>query len=545
MILPPNHPPLALQATPPQAQLPAAPGGPLPYEEAVYDVGSYDVSLTVDPTTKTIKGTTVMTAKVVIPTNVIRLDLDSPYTVSAVSDGEGHALPFERTSYTIRVHFPRMEQPGETIKTSIAYSGAPRVARRAPWDGGFVWSKTADGSPWIAVALEGEGVDLLFPAKDDPSDRPDSAAMHLTVPDPLVAVGPGKLQRVVKHGDGTSTYDWWMSQPITNYSIVFDAAPYRLLKDRVKSVGGQTIPIDFYVLPEHAEKGPLLIAETKKYLAYYEKYLGPYAFRTQKLGIVETPHLGMEHSTAIAYGNGFRFDKDGMDWLMLHEFGHEWWANLVTMASERDMWLHEGFQSFMDSFYQETIHDQAAYRASMAARRRRLVDKQPVAPREGLYALSSWNDAANNLESDEDIYDKGALVLHALRYLVGDAAFFRALRHMAYPDPAMEKVTDGRQERFATTDDFLTIAEKDSGMRLGWFFEVYLRQPKLPRLVTEVSGNALSLRWDTPNGLPFPMPVDVQVDGKVQRVPMPAGQATITFSGAPPVVDPYGWVLRA
>lgn len=527
-----------------QKPLPAAPGGTLPYEEAVYDVKSYDVSLAVDPAKRSIQGTTVMTATVTIPTNAIRLDLDSPYTVASVTDGAGHALTFERTDYTIRVHFPLTKQPGETIKTSIAYSGVPRVARRAPWDGGFVWSKTADGSPWVAVALEGEGVDLLFPAKDDPSDRPDSAAMHVTVPDPLVAVGPGKLQRVVKHGDGTSTYDWWMSQPITNYSIVFDAAPYRLLKDRVKSVGGQTIPIDFYVLPEDAAKGPQLIAETKKYLAYYEEYLGPYAFRSQKLGIVETPHLGMEHSTAIAYGNHFRFDKDGMDWLMLHEFGHEWWANLVTMASERDMWLHEGFQSFMDSFYQETIHDQAAYRASMAARRPRLLNRQPVAPREGLYGLHSWNDAANTLESDQDIYDKGALVLHALRYLIGDPAFFRALRHMAYPDPAMEKVTDGRQQRFATTDDFLTIAEQDSGRKLGWFFEVYLRQPKLPKLVTEVAGGRLDLRWETPDGLPFPMPIDVSFDGKIQRIEMPNGRASVPFTGAVPVVDPNGWVLR-
>ena len=536
---------LALATVYALAQEPAAPGVPLRFEQAVFDVKSYDVTLSVDPTARRISGTTVMVAKAVIPTNAILLDLDSPYTVGKVTDGEGHDLRFERTPFTIRVHLPLTKQPGETITTSISYAGAPRVARRAPWDGGFVWKKTASGAPWVGVALEGEGVDLLFPAKDDPSDRPDSAAMHITVPDPLVAVGPGKLKSVVKGKDGTSTYHWWMSQPITNYSIVFNAAPYRLIKDSAKSVGGGTVPIDLYVLPEHFEKGPRLVAETKKYLAFMEKYVGPYAFRAQKLGIVESPHLGMEHSTAIAYGNAFRFDKDGFDWLMLHEFGHEWWANLVTVGYQRDMWLHEGFQSFMDSLYQETLHGEEGYRASMAGRRPRLLNRQAVAPREGLYGWSAAKAGSPDLDFDEDIYDKGALVLSSLRYLLGDDAFFRALRHMAYPTKAMEAVTDGRQERFATTDDFLTIAERDSGKRLDWFFEAYLRQPKLPKLVTEVSGDTLSLRWETPSGLPFPMPVDVVVDGKVRRVEMPGGSAKVSFTGERPVVDPKGWVLRA
>jgi aminopeptidase N len=527
------------------AQKPTVSGGPLRFEQAVFDVQSYDVALDIDPKTKTIKGRTVMVAKTVIPTNVILLDLDVPFTVTSVADGSGRPLKHLRTKDAIRIWFPQSKQVGDEIKTAITYSGAPRVAPNAPWTGGTVWAKTPSGAPWISVALQGDGADLLFPVKDHPSDKPATASMHLTVPAPLVAVGPGKLRSVDKHSNGTSTYHWRMSSPIANYSIVFNAAPYKLLEDKAKSTAGQTIPIQFYVLPEHADQGPRLIEETKKYLAFYEKYIGPFPFRSEKLGIVETPHLGMEHSTAIAYGNQFRFNKDGMDWLMLHEFGHEWWANLVTASDWRDFWIHEGFQSFMDSLYQEHIHNQEAYFQSMKARAGRTRNQQAVAPREPKMSFEVYMIAPEYTTGDGDIYDKGALILHSLRYLIGDEAFFHALRHMAYPTKEMEALTDGKQQRLVTTDDFLSIAEKDSGMELDWFFEVYVRQPKLPKLVTKVMGNTMSLEWQTPDNLPFPMPVDVMVDGKIQRVKMTGGKGTVTFTGEPPVIDPKGWVLKA
>lgn len=524
---------------------PTETGGPLKFEQAVYDVQSYDVTLNVDPRAKSITGTTVMTARTDIPTNVILLDLDTPYTVSKVTDGAGRDLKYERTPTALKIFFPFSKQVGDVIKTSITYSGVPREAPRPPWIGGFMWAKTPSGADWISVALQNDGADLLFPCKDHPSDKPATAAMHITVPDPLIAAGPGKLETVKKNANGTSTYNWRMTNPIANYSIVFNAAPYKMIRDSYRSIAGQILPIVFYVLPEDYAKGPSLIAEQKKYLAYYEKYLGPYPFRTQKVGIVETPHLGMEHSTAIAYGNQFKYSPDGTDWLMLHEFGHEWWANLVTASDWRDFWIHEGFQSYMDTLYQEHLHDQDAYLKAMQGRVKNLRNKQPVAPREPKIAYQVYMAEPDYTKSDGDIYGKGALILHTLRYLIGDKAFFNALHHMAYPTKLMETYTDGRQERLVTTDDFLTIAEQDSGKDLDWFFELYLRQPKLPKLVSDVSGNNLNLRWETPNNMPFPMPVDVVIDGNTQRVEMPGGRASVQFTGNAPVVDPKGWVLKA
>ncbi len=535
-----------------QRQHPAKPtvtGAPLTYEQSAYDVQSYDVSIKVDVGAKSITGTTVMKARIVMPTNVIMLDLDTPYTLAeklpgTLGDSRTKDYRLVRTEDKIWVHFATTKQPGEEFTTVIHYAGVPRVAPNPPWVGGFMWKKTPGGADWVSIAMQNDGADLLFPVKDHPSDKASEVAMHITVPDPLVAAGPGKFVGVKKHSDGTSTYSWRMTNPIPNYEILFNAAPYRVIKDTVKSITGETIPIEFYILPESYDKGAWLIEETKKYNAFFEKYLGPFPWRSQKLGIVETPHLGMEHATLIAYGNEFRKTEHGFDSLMLHEYGHEWWANLVTASDWRDFWIHEGFQSFMDSLYLEHLGKKDAYFESMKGRAKNTLNIQAVAPREATPAYQVYLLGPDYVKSNGDIYGKGAVVLHTLRYLIGDDAFFRSLRRMAYPTKAMERLTDGRQTRLVNTDDFLTIAEAESKMELDWFFELYLRQPKLPNLITETSGKTLRLRWDTPNNLPFPMPVDVVVDGKTQRLEMKDGRASVPFTGTRPVVDPNGWVLK-
>jgi aminopeptidase N len=399
--------------------------------------------------------------------------------------------------------------------------------------------------------MQNDGADILFPVKDHPSDKADVAGMRITVPEPLVAVGPGKLVGSTTNINGTRTFEWLMTNPIPNYSILFDAAPYETVKDSVKSITGETIPIEFYVLPESKANAAKLIEETKKYNAFFEKYNGPFPWRSQKLGIVETPHLGMEHSTHVAYGNKFKYNDDGFDWLMLHEFGHEWWSNLVTASDWRDFWIHEGFQSFMDSLYLEHLGKKDAYFASMKQRAKGTRNMQPVAPREAKIAYQVYLQAPDFIKSDGDIYGKGAVVLHSLRYLIGDDAFFRALRRMAYPTKEMETYTDGRQTRLVNTDDFLTIAEQESKMELDWFFELYLRQPKLPKLLTDTftidestGRKVLLLRWETPNGLPFPMPIDIELNGKDTRIEMKDGKGRVEFTGTAPVIDPKGWVLK-
>jgi aminopeptidase N len=200
----------------------------------------------------------------------------------------------------------------------------------------------------------------------------------------------------------------------------------------------------------------------------------------------------------------------------------------------------------MDTLWVEKTKGQEAYLMAMKGRARATRNRQPVAPREPKIAYQVYMAEPDYLNSDGDIYGKGAVVLHTLRYLIGDKAFFRALRRMAYPTKEMEKITNGKQTRLVNTDDFKQIAEEESGMKLDWFFEIYLRQPALPKLVTQPAGNKLELRWETPNNLPFPMPIEIDINGKTQRVEMKDGEAIVDWNGKDlPLIDRKGWVLKA
>lgn len=528
---------------------PTGSGGVLMPEQAAYDVQSYDLAVRPNIEEQSIRGVLTATALIVKPIDKFVLDLDTPFTVESAVLLNGRKqtrLLFDRKEGKIWIAFPKMQPAGTTVKVRVAYKGKPRVAPRPPWVGGFVWSKTADGQPWFATAVQNDGADLWFPVKDHPSDKPETTSLHFTVPEPLVAASNGKLVSMVRNSDRTVTYNWFVSQPIANYCIALNVAPYKLIEDKVKSVSGEMIPIKFYVLPEHFEKGQSLVDLAKKYNAFFEEYLGPYPFRADKIGIAETPHLGMEHQSITAYGNEFKYDEKGDDWLLFHEFGHEWWANLVTAPDWNDFWIHEGFQSFMDTFYIEKTRGKEAYFAAMKARQAKFHNVKPVAPRESQTTTQIYMLPPDYTKSDGDIYGKGAMILNTLRFYLGDEAFFKTLRRTAYPTEAMEKISDGKQFHFETTDDFLKTAERESGKNLDWFFEVYLRQPALPKLVSEVKENQLTLRWETANNLPFPMPVEVKIDDETKLVEMKDGKGSLPLAADGKYeIDPHGWVLKA
>jgi aminopeptidase N len=527
---------------------PTESGGPLMPEQAAYDVKHYDLAVSVDVKDRSIKGVLTARAVIVNPIDKFVLDLDYPLTVESVALVTGkrqNALKFERRGAKIWIDFGKTLPKGKTVTVRVAYGGKPKQAPAPPWVGGFVWSKTRDGSPWFATAVQNDGADLWFPVKDHPSDKPDTTALHFTVPEPLVAASNGRLQSVVDNKNGTRTYNWFISQPISNYNIALNAAPYRLIEDEMTSVAGDKIPLNFYVLPEDYEKGLDLVKRTKDYVRFFEEFLGPFPWRADKLGIAETPHLGMEHQSIIAYGNEFKYDKDGVDTLMFHELGHEWWANLVTAPDWNDFWSHEGFQSYMDALYKDRLRgSRALFIKSLPDRIKFTKNLKPVAPRGPRTTTEMYLIPPDYTRSDNDIYGKGALVLNTLRYTIGDDAFFKSLRKMAYPTAKLEKVKNGKQFHFATTDDFLRIAERESGKDLDWFFELYIRQPALPKLKVETKPNQLVLRWETPNNMPFPMPVEVKIAGQTKRVEMANNTGTVPLpQDAKYEIDPNGWLL--
>ncbi len=538
---------------PPRVTVDTDAGGPLRDSQAAYDVRFYELDLEIDPASRSIAGTVRVRALARAELAGLDLDLDDRFTVAGArhftGDGDGDALAAEHTGKKLWIPFATPVAAGDEVTVEVAYSGAPREAPNPPWEGGFTWQQTDAGAPWIGVSCQIDGCDVWWPCKDHPSDEPDEgAALHYTVPPGLEVVANGVLEGVDELEDGRRTFHWRVSTPINSYNVTFNAAPFVELTADYESVTGEPIPFSYWLLPEDVEEGRALLPELVDHLRFLEELLGPYPFRADKYAVVETPYIAMEHQTAIAYGRIFGTRRMGFEWIAFHELAHEWWGNLVSASDWRDFWLHEGFDAYTEALYVERLHGPRAYHEYLQRfLRPSLVNQRPVAPREErsirqvYYALPP-----DYTQVDRDMGAKGALVLHALRYLLGDDTFLALLRRQAYPDPALEAVTDGSHTRITSTDDFLTLAEQVSGRKLDWFFEVYLRQPELPRLVAETAGDRLTLRWQVPGDLPFPMPVDVHRGSDVTRLDMTGGRGELeSATGTEVEIDPDFWILRA
>ena len=535
-------------------------GRPIPPEQAAYDVQHYRLVVRVDPKNKSIEGRVEVSAKLVAKTDTVVLDLDERLKVHNVhlseevwngteASGDGKRARFRHKDGEIRIRLPKgFPEAGANFRVIVDYGGKPRVAPRPPWDGGFVWSETADGQPWIATANQMQGADLWWPCKDQPDDEPEGMDILVTVPEGLVCASNGRLVDTWVPEKRWKTFHWKVSTPINAYGVALNIAPYETISSDYISVTGETFPITYWVLPQNFDKGKELFADILKQVRFFEETFGPYPFRADKYGVAETPHLGMEHQSIIAYGNNYAGNpwgsEHGFDFLHNHEMAHEWWANLVTAKNWNDFWIHEGFATYAQALYCEELGGPEGYFLEMREKRAGIANRGTVAPRETRATRDMYfGDRPDS--PGGDIYNKGSWILHSLRWTLGDEVFFKALRRMAYPDPAKEALTDGSACRFATTDEIQEIAEKVSGEDLDWFFELYLRQPKLPRLVQERRGDKLHLSWETPRDLAFPMPVQVRVGTELVRVEMGEGSGELRVGeGTDVLVDPNTWILK-
>ena len=302
-------------------------GGLLLPEQAAYRVTFYDLDVSIDPVERSLDGTLRVVADVVHPMEWLVLDLDTVFIVHGTYDHIGSRAQTERRGGRIWIQLERVYQPGDRLERTIRYSGIPRVAANPPWSGGFTWSQTSTGEPWISVSCQTQGADIWWPVKDHPSDRPDSVAVNITVPAGLVAASNGRL-RGVKETDKTTTWSWFMSVPVNPYNVSVNIAPYEVISDTYTSVTGEEVETIFWVLPEDVERGKNLFPQFIEQMRFLEEIIGPFPFRSEKYGIVHTPYLGMEHSTIIAYGAGFRDgalfgQHSDYDDLMQHELAHE------------------------------------------------------------------------------------------------------------------------------------------------------------------------------------------------------------------------------
>jgi aminopeptidase N len=421
----------------------------------------------------------------------------------------------------------------------IVYHGQPHVAKRAPWDGGFVWSQTADGKPWVATAVEGEGCDLFWPCIDHPMGKPKLVDEHFTVPAPLVAAGNGTALGM-DEANGWRTYHWRAKNPST-YGISINVGPYKLMSGDYVSRYGNKIPLALYYLPQSEQGAKELFGEFAPMLDFFESTIGPYPFGDEKMGVVETPHKGMEHQTINAYGNKYAKTAYGYDELLQHEFAHEYFGNQLTNANWDDMWLHEGFGSYMQPLYMQYLRGDKEYFASLMQQRTRIDSKAAVVSGKPRTEEDVYDQKRGG--PGQDIYNKGSLVLHTLRGLIGDEAFFRSVRLLVFgtesPKPA------SMAPRYGSTTEYIGIVNKVTGRDLGWFFQAYLYQAGLPELTATREGGHLRLAWRTAGGTTFPMPVEVRVGSRLVTVPMDDGRGSIELpEGASYTLDPQSKILR-
>ena len=525
---------------PPLSEQTQRSGGTMPAEQKRLNFDHAELHFAVDTDKQTLDATARLTFSAREATDVLLLDLDPNLKIGGIAL-DGQPLPtsaWANPDGRLRISLTKPLAKGGKVTVEIRYGGTPHVAKRAPWDGGFVWARTDDGQPWVATAVEGEGCDMFWPCIDHPMGKPDLVDTYVTVPKSLAAPGNGTLVEIKDEG-ANHTYHWRAKHP-TTYAISLNIGPFDVLKGDYKSRYGNTIPMQMWYLRGHEAQARQLFGEFPRMLDFFEEQIGPYPFGDEKMGVVETPHLGMEHQTINAYGNGYPRSEFGFDWLLQHEFSHEWFGNQVTNADWDDMWIHEGFGTYMQPLYGQYLYGDMPYFAMLQTERTQVKNAFPIVAGRSQFEHEVY-DAGHGPAND--IYYKGSLMLHTLRQMIGDKAFFETVRRLVYgrPDPKPGNFAP----HYATTRDYIDIVRQVTGKDLRWFFDVYLYEAALPSLEVKHEGDTLSLHWKVPHDKPFPMPVEVQVGDTLHTLPMANGSGTVAApAGALVIVDPRSKVLR-
>jgi len=533
------------QADPVRSKTTLNSGIPLSEAQQAFSVEHYELRNEILPASKSIVGSSTIRFQAHIPMSTLELDFDGLLEIDSVSDADG-LLEYRRDDAKLYVTLREMISAGHEHSVTVEYRGQPHEAARPPSQGSFQWAETYNGKPWLATAIQGEGCDLWFPCVDHPQREPKSMDLHFTVDEGLTAVSNGKLLSVTELEDGRRSFHWRTEVPTNTYGIALNVAPYVLLEDTYKSSNGTEIPLMFWVLEGNEAKGQdLMDREFAATIEFFERKVGPYPWGEEKLGVVETEHLGMEHQTVNAYGNRFRRGDYGFDWLFHHELAHEWFGNVMTHVTVSDMWLHEGTGAYMQKEYAREVIGDAAYYASMYDTYKGINACNAIAPRAEFSADELYFDDPEGKGPAGDIYSKGSWLLHSLRYLMGDEMFWRSIRVLVYDTAEPEKLQPPMETRLRSTDDYLRIASDIYGQDLSWFFEVYARRGPLPILITTHNDDGVVLEWKNIDDLDFPMPIPVRIDGEIQRVEFADNKAYLAGKVSSDIqIDPFLMVLR-
>lgn len=500
--------------------------GSITPERAWWDVTFYDLHVRISPADSSVRGRTGITYRVLNSAREMQVDLQAPLRVDSVVQ-EGRRLTFrqEGNAYFVTLQAP---QPVGAVKTvTVHYHGRPRIAERAPWDGGFVWARDPSGGPWVATAVQGLGASAWWPNKDTQVEEPDSQRIVVTVPRPMVNVSNGRLRGTRHNRDGTTSYEWFVTKPINNYDVAVNAGAYAHFSDTYQGEGG-LLTLDYWPLAVNLERARRQFEQVKPMLACFERWFGPFPWYEDGFKLVETPHLGMEHQSAIAYGNGYQNGYRGRDlshtglglswdFIIIHESGHEWFGNNITTRDIADMWVHESFTNYSEGLYVECAQGKEAGARYVIGTRANIQNDRPIVAAYGV-----------NAEGSGDMYYKGGNMLHTIRQIVGEDEKWRSI---------LRGLNTVFRHRVVTGQEVQRYVSEQAGVDLSRVFEQYLTTTRVPVLEHRIEGSTLWYRWaDVVPGFDMPVRARLSAQGMTLLRPTLEWQTTA-------IQDPAGFAL--
>jgi len=476
--------------------------GRITVEREWWDLKYYELRVKVNPSEKAIVGSTSVFYEVLKPYQTIQIDLQPPLQIEKVTQDE-QELSFKKdgaNAYMISLKKAQVKGKNESIV--VTYSGKPIVAKRPPWDGGFQWVKDKAGNDFVATSCQGLGSSAWWPCKDHMYDECDSMLVSITVPKNLTDISNGRLRKTTENADGTKTFDWFVKNPINNYGVNVNIGNYVHFDEIFEGEKGK-LTMDYYVLPENLEKAKEQFKQASMMMKAFEHWFGPYPFYEDGYKLVEVPYLGMEHQSSVTYGNKYQNgylgrDLSGTGWglkwdfIIIHESGHEWFANNITYKDVADMWIHESFTNYSESLYTEYYFGQKAASEYVIGTRKGIRNDIPI--------IASYDV---NKSGSGDMYPKGGNMLHAIRQITNN-------------DEKWRQILRGLNKTFyhqtVTTHQIEAYLSNNVGRDLSKVFDQYLRDVRIPVLEYSVEKNRISYRWSNcQEG--FDMPVKITVDG--------------------------------
>ena len=476
--------------------------GSITPERAWWDLTYYHLDIEVKPNEKFISGKNTVQYKVLEPNNVMQIDLQEPMQITRVlQDGKELNVSHQGNAHFIKLNSP--QNIGDTKSVEIYYKGNPREAIQAPWDGGLSWKKDDNGNDFIATSCQGLGASVWWPNKDHMYDEVDSMLISVTNPKGLTNVSNGRLRALVENDNNTVTSHWFVNNPINNYGVNVNIGDYVNFSEVYAGEKGD-LDMDYWVLSDNLEKAQEHFKDAPKMMKAFEYWFGPYPFYEDSFKLVEVPYLGMEHQSSVTYGNKFMRgylgrDLSGTGWglkfdfIIIHEAGHEWFANNITYKDIADMWIHEGFTAYSENLFLDYYYGKEASADYVIGTRPNIRNDKPL--------IGEYN--VNN-EGSGDMYYKGANMLHTLRQLVED-------------DEKWRQILRGLNSKFyhqtVTTKQIEDYLSKMTNKDLSAFFNQYLRTTKIPTLEYIIENGKLKYRWiNVVDG--FDMPIQIEVKGK-------------------------------